>query len=375
MVPPAAKSLDALIAAAGIDPEAGVQIAAAPHLRALDPTRPALLLLDEATALRADTFVQYPPETEVTALRAKGGAAPQSERLPLRELFEKNAAAPEKLVALLLPGVAAEEARFDFRGLRGVIARLRDPHGGCPWDLAQDHQSLRPHLLEETYEVLAALDHDDPAALREELGDLLMQVVLHAQIAAQTGEFDIDDVCEGIRAKLVRRHPHVFADADLRTADAVVDHWDRFKAAERDAAASALDGVPPTLPALARAQALAGRAARRGFAWPDDGALLDTLVEAVRDLRAADPAQAGEEFGDLLFVLAEFARRRRIEAEDALRTAASKFERRFRALEASLVAARLELRQLDQETLRQHWEAAQGAEGQAEPGGAAGAPS
>lgn len=371
MAAAAKASLEALIAAANLDVAAGLQIADVAQLRAVDPTRPLLLLCDtpdalHADALNTDALAKYPPETGALVL-TRGDNAGRLGRsaISVGEIARGGLAERTDLLAVALPAVAAEEVRGDFLGLRGVIARLRDPENGCPWDLAQDHRSLRPHLLEETYEVLSALDRGDPAALREELGDLLMQVVLHAQIAQQAGEFDLDGVSESIRAKLVQRHPHVFGDAEAKTPDEVVARWDELKAAEREDDASALEGVPPTLPSLARAQSLAGRAARRGFAWPDDEALLGKLTEEVRELASVLPvagrsAQAEEELGDLLFVIADFARRHEIDAESALRGASAKFERRFRALERSLEAAGLDMRDLDVAELIRRWEAVKG---------------
>ena len=367
MAAAAKASLEALIAAANLDVAAGLQISQVVQLRTVDPTRPLLLLCDtpdalDADALNTDALAKYPPETGATVLtRGDGDGRLRRSEISVGEIAREGLAERTDLLAVALPAVAAEEVRADFRGLRAVIARLRDPENGCPWDLAQDHRSLRPHLLEETYEVLSALDRGDPAALREELGDLLMQVVLHAQIAQQAGEFDLDDVSESIRAKLVQRHPHVFGDAEAKTPDEVVARWDELKAAEREDDASALEGVPPTLPSLARAQSLAG--GRRDAASPGrTTSLLGKLTEEVRELASVLPvagptAQAEEELGDLLFVIAGFARRHEIDAESALRGASAKFERRFRALEWSLEAAGLDMRDLDVGELIRRWDA------------------
>ena len=205
---------------------------------------------------------------------------------------------------------------FDIRnapdGVRGVIDYLRDPVDGCPWDLEQTHESLRPHLLEETYEVLEAIAAGDPAELCEELGDLMMQVVLHAKLAEQAGDFTLDDVSEGIRAKLVRRHPHVFGDGTADTPKLVEGAWERIKAEERPQRESVLDGVPKTLPSLARAQSILGRAERNGFA---------------RELAHS------EDLGQRLLDLVQHARAHDISAEDALRDALAAFERGVRSLE------------------------------------------
>ena len=207
---------------------------------------------------------------------------------------------------------------FDVRdapdGVRGVMDRLRDPVDGCPWDNAQTHDSLRPHLLEETYEVLEAIASGDPADLCEELGDLMMQVVLHAKLAEQAGDFTLDDVSEGIRAKLVRRHPHVFGDGTADTPKLVEGAWERLKARERPNRESVLDGVPRTLPALARAQSILGRAERNGFTREPEGAV---------------------ELGERLLNLVQEARELDVSAEDALRDALGAFERGVRLAERS----------------------------------------
>ena len=207
---------------------------------------------------------------------------------------------------------------FDVRdapdGVRGVMDRLRDPIDGCPWDNAQTHQSLRPHLLEETYEVLEAIAEGDSAELCEELGDLMMQVVLHAKLAEQAGEFTLDDVAEGIRAKLVRRHPHVFGDGSVNTPKLVEGAWEQLKARERPHRKSVLDGVPMTLPALARAQSILGRAERNGFAR-----------------EVAESTELGERLLDLVQV----AREQGVSAEDRLRDALAAFEHGVRRLETN----------------------------------------
>lgn len=365
-------SIDALLVASGVDLRSGVQIAGASQLLALRPTLPALLLIDAATGwelpepLRA-ALLKYPVDTEVVALeRDQPGGDVRAAVCSVGDLIDGLLAQRPRLVAVLVRPIKAEDVRQDFTGLRGVIARLRDPVDGCPWDLAQDHQSLRPHLLEETYEVLEALDSGDAGSLREELGDLLMQIVLHAQIAEQAGDFDFDDVSEGIRAKLVHRHPHVFADVDASTPDQVAANWEVIKSDEREPDASALDGVPAVLPSLARAHSLSGRAARHGFAWPNDEAVLAKLQEELLELaEAEDRDEAGratEEFGDLLFVVADFARRHAINPEDALRIACTKFDRRFRALEASFRTDGTALRDVDHETLLRRWNDVKAAE-------------
>jgi len=230
-----------------------------------------------------------------------------------------------------------------------LMARLRDPTGGCPWDVAQDFASIAPYTIEEAYEVAEAIARRDMEALREELGDLLLQVVFHARMAEEAGEFDFEAVAAAISEKLIRRHPHVFADATERDAEGVHLAWEAHKAAERAAksakrqeAPSALDGVALALPALARAQKLQSRAARVGFDWTEAATILDKIEEEIAELReemaAAEraPARIEDELGDLLFALVNLGRRLELDAEGALRHANAKFERRFRRVEALL---------------------------------------
>jgi len=222
-----------------------------------------------------------------------------------------------------------------FSGLRKVIAALRAP-GGCPWDRVQTHESLRPFLLEEASETLEALDGGDPAALCEELGDLLLEVLLHVQIAEEAGEFSLEDVVYGVGDKLVRRHPHVFAGATAETPEAVVDQWEELKREERGER-SALSGIPVTLPALARAQAIQRRASRAGFAWENVAQAWDALDEELRELREArTPEEQRDEMGDALFALAGLARWLDADAEDALRATCHGFQTLFERLESAV---------------------------------------
>lgn len=215
------------------------------------------------------------------------------------------------------------------------MATLRDPDHGCEWDRAQRYETIVPHTIEEAYEVADAVARGDLADLRDELGDLLFQVVFHAQIAQEQGEFDFADVATAIADKLVARHPHIFSrePAPDGARDA---HWETLKAAERAAkgASSALDGVAKALPALMRASKLQKRAARDGFAWPDRGGPEAKILEEIEELRGADAEQIMEECGDFLFAAVNLVRGYGIDAEEALRHGNAKFERRYRAMEA-----------------------------------------
>jgi nucleoside triphosphate diphosphatase len=228
--------------------------------------------------------------------------------------------------------------------LINVMAALRDPDTGCPWDREQDFVTIAPYTIEEAYEVQAAIASGDPAQLKDELGDLLFQVVYHARLAEERGWFSFNDVAQSISDKMIRRHPHVFGDEAARSASAQTAAWEAQKAQERLARAETgvLAGVAATLPALKRAQKLTARAARVKFDWPNPEAVLDKLAEETAELRAElpemNPDRVADELGDMLFVLANLARKLGHEAETCLDGANRKFIRRFGAIEAALAA-------------------------------------
>jgi ATP diphosphatase len=252
---------------------------------------------------------------------------------------------------------AAEE----LEALLRVCAQLRDPQQGCPWDRAQTLGSIAPHTIEEAYEVADAIAAGDPARIRDELGDLLFQVLLDAQLAREQGWFEFADVAAGLREKLVRRHPHVFGDKKDETHAALARQWDSHKAAERAAAGlqGTLAGVPRALPALVRAAKLGRRAAAVGFDWPDEQAVRSKITEEVREtesaIAAGDPTAVAEELGDVLFVLVNWARLLHVDPETALRAANDKFERRFAAMEARIAARGLDMKELSFEQWDQLW--------------------
>ena len=220
-----------------------------------------------------------------------------------------------------------------FDTLVNIVAKLRAPDG-CPWDREQTHSSLRGNLLEECYEVLEALDEGDAEELGYELGDLLMQVVLHAQIASEAGEFELGDVIKSINTKLIYRHPHVFGSVKVKDAKEVLVNWEALKKGERESGASMLDNVPGQMPALSYSQEIQDRVARVGFDWEDVSGVIDKLAEEVGEFKQADSQERKEqEFGDLLFTLANIARRLGIDLEAALRQANQRFYRRFSRME------------------------------------------
>lgn len=265
--------------------------------------------------------------------------------------------------------MADAETLDSLARLIDIMARLRAP-GGCPWDREQTPESLRPYLVEEAYEVLDAIDRGDLDGQRDELGDVLLQVVFHAEIAAEQGHFRLADVARAIADKLVRRHPHVFADVQVRDADEVVHNWQRIKAEERraaggDAVGGLLASVPAALPALVRAQQVGEKLAHVGFDWADLPALLDKVDEERRELdeavRAGDRAAAGRELGDLLLTLASVARHLDVQAEMALRDATTRLAERVAHVEAAAQASGRLLDALDDAERDRLWDAAKGA--------------
>jgi ATP diphosphatase len=228
-----------------------------------------------------------------------------------------------------------QDAQTPLERLLTIMASLRDPVSGCEWDRAQDFGTIAPYTIEEAYEVADAIERGDMSALRDELGELLLQVVFHARMAEEAGHFAFDDVAAAISAKLEGRHPHIFGDAESGD-ELQTERWEKLKAAERTAAGatSALDGVAQALPALMRAEKLQKRAARQGFDWPDTAGPAEKVREEMAELDEADAAHQAEEAGDLLFAAVNLVRAYGIAPEDALRAANAKFERRFRAMEA-----------------------------------------
>ncbi len=217
-----------------------------------------------------------------------------------------------------------------------VIRRLRAPDG-CPWDRVQTHETLRPNMLEEAYEAVDAIDDNDMPHLKEELGDVLLQVLLHSQIASEDGEFNIEDVAKELKDKLIHRHPHVFGNAKIDNADKVLEAWDKLKAEEKTERKSAMDGLSRAQSALISAQKISKRAVKTGFEWPDEDSLYDCIMSEFNEFKQAenecDKSHMEEEFGDILFATVNLARWNKIDAEQALLKANKKFEKRFRKME------------------------------------------
>ena len=335
--------VEPVLSVLGIDGLEGLQLSdatdlAAAHHPHLDPGRPALIgqLYGQrlASGVKLTLMNAYPEDWPVTLVRAAGVAGSSALTMALYELDRGDRC--DHLTTLYVPALPQGGG---LPALQDTVARLRAPDG-CPWDREQTHGSLRANLLEETYEVLASLDAEDSDRLCEELGDLLMQIAMHVQIATEEGSFQFADVIGGIDAKLRRRHPHVFGDRSVGSTAEVLRTWEAIKMAERthsqqgEEELSRLDGVPAILPSLARAQALGERAARAGFDWPNLHGVLDKVREELAELRdSTDKESQAEELGDLLFSLVNVARWLDVDAESALRGTCQRFVQRYTWME------------------------------------------
>ncbi|MDY6893315.1 MAG: nucleoside triphosphate pyrophosphohydrolase [Chloroflexota bacterium] len=251
-----------------------------------------------------------------------------------------------------------EQGLDNFTTLEEIVARLRAPDG-CPWDRKQTHASLKPYLIEEAYEVLQALDEENSDKLCEELGDLLLQIMLHAQIAREAGKFEMRDVIRSIATKLIRRHPHVFGNSEAGTAEEVEQEWELLKQDERREGDSLLSDVPRVMPALSYSHSIQRRVAGVGFDWKEFGGVLEKLAEEVQELERASTAQQRiHEFGDILFSLVNVARWQDVNLEEALRLANERFYRRFEYMEEICRQREVSLRELSLDEQNALWEEA-----------------
>ncbi|HUF40073.1 MAG TPA: nucleoside triphosphate pyrophosphohydrolase [Anaerolineales bacterium] len=313
-----------------------------------------------ASEVKLTLMALYPDEHPVRLVHGAGTDRLLVEDLALWEIDRSDQIG--LLTSLYLPPLPENTS---FESFLEIVSRLRAPDG-CPWDREQTHLSLRPFLLDEVYEALDALDRDAPEELAEELGDLLFQIVFHAVIAAEAGDFTMADVLKGIGDKLVRRHPHVFDGLAVDGVDEIIRNWDRLKAEEKlakkgsaeRAPGSILDGVPRGLPALAQASSLQRRASRTGFEWPDIGGVFDKLEEELDELRNAPEAERASELGDVLFVLAHLANWYGFSAEDALRETNLRFRERFGYVEEAVRAAGRSLGEMTLDDMNVLWEEA-----------------
>ncbi|WP_054533432.1 nucleoside triphosphate pyrophosphohydrolase [Herpetosiphon geysericola] len=306
-------------------------------------------------AVRASLLRRYPSDYQIQSLAATG----------LNQTTLANASPAQ---AWYLPALSIEADLASPSTLEWIMARLAGPQG-CPWDRKQTHASLREFLLEETHETLEALDAEDWPNLKEELGDLLLQIVFHAEFGRQAGRFDLDQVYAAINSKLIRRHPHIFGTTEVSDADEVLRNWDAIKATEHKEKGSqresALDGIAKTLPPLATAQLMGKKAAKVGFDWPDISGVWEKVHEEIGELQAAaSPEEQAAEFGDVLFALTNLARWLKIDSESALRGTIAKFRRRFVAVEQAAQAQGRQLSQLSLSEADTLWEAAKRTEKQ-----------
>jgi tetrapyrrole methylase family protein/MazG family protein len=355
--------VEPMLAAVGVDllPQTAIVDAldlVSQHHPLFPPNAPALVAQvysqQVAGELKITLMAQYPDEHRVQLVHSAGTAEERVEDVPLHAIDRS-----EHIAALTALYVHPLGENTSFEEFQELIAHLRAPEG-CPWDREQTHTSLRRNLIEEAYEVLEAIDVEDPKAMQEEFGDLLAQIVLHAQIATEAGEFRMSDVLNGILTKLISRHPHVFGDVELKDAQSVIANWEHLKADERKAKGEQrgiLDGVAAALPALSQAETYTARAARVGFEWPNIEGVLGDVSEEVEELKSAESAEEkAAEFGDIIFALVNLARWLKIDPEAALRAANARFKRRFAYVEESARQQRRQLKDMTLEEMDQLWD-------------------
>lgn len=346
----AVSCVDVVLEAVGVDPSEGLIILDALSLAAdqLDFRKPQLVTqiysLPVASEVKLTLLERLEPETPIVLVRAAGCEDQQVAELTLEELDRVDWI--DHLTTLYLP-TGGPETLTPLEYLRWVVARLRDPDGGCPWDLKQTAQTLRKYVLEEAYEVVDAIEQEDPDALCEELGDLLLQVYLQSQVAQDEGDFELDEVARGIAEKLIYRHPHVFGQGEqLDSPEAVKKQWEELKAQEKAAKAldaefvSVLSDLPAALPSLSLAEKIGKKVAHVGFDWPEQQGVLDKIAEEYAELLEAceqdEPEAIFHELGDVMFTLVNLARWHKLDPEDALRQTNHRFRRRFQAMEQAL---------------------------------------
>lgn len=358
------------LAALGVDALDGLVVAdaltlAAGHHPPFGPDAAVLIgqlySSDVAADVKLTLMNQYPDEHPIRLIHAVGTLEERVEPLRLYQVDRSQGIG--ELTTLFVPPMSQPSS---FEAFQETVAHLRAPDG-CPWDREQTHQSLRPHLLEEAYEALGAIDADDIAALKEELGDLMLQIVIQTQIATEEGEFSMADVIASINAKLIKRHPHVFGDVEVTDVEQVLRNWETLKAAERgekDSGKGLLDGVPIALPALSQAAELQRRARRVGFDWPSIEGVSRKIKEELEEVAdAPDPEAKADEIGDLLFAIVNFARWHKVDPEAALRRACRRFRRRFSKLEAKAQGMGKDMADLSLEEMDHLWEEVKAGEG------------
>ena len=349
----------------GIDPIEGLTILDAADLSSLPEDMPTALVVTQvynqqvASEAKLSLMEIYPDDHPVMLVRNLGLEDEKILPLPLYEIDRQRDI--DHLTSLYVPAAPAKTREFTLEPLTDIMARLRAPDG-CPWDIVQTHASLRSNLVEEVYEVIEAIDLEDAELLCEELGDLLLQIVFHARMAEETGDFSMQDVIDGICNKLIRRHPHVFGQISVRDAAEVLLNWEQIKKEEKKERTSLLDGVPKDLPALMGASKMQQKAAKAGFDWADIGPVWGKLDEEIAELKQAiqqkDTAHTEEELGDVLFSVVNLARFLKVDAETALRRTNGKFKHRFSHVEARVKASGHSWKEFTLEELDAFWEEA-----------------
>lgn len=362
--------IEPTLAALKIDGIAGLQVldatdVAAGHHPQINPDHAALIAQVYGQRVASDVKLtlmnQYPDDHQVTVVHAAGTP---DQRLDVVPLYEIDRLPLAHLTTLYVPPFdLAPGAVTSFEGFEETIAHLRAPEG-CPWDREQTHESLRSYLIEEAYELLDAIDSGDPEHMREEMGDLLLQIVLHCQIAVDEGEFSMPEVIRQIDAKLKRRHPHVWGSVDVNgDPEKVTANWEQIKAEERadkgEVEKSLLDGIPRSLPALAQAHEYDRRTARLGFDWPDEAGVVDKVKEELEEvMQAATPDEVFHEIGDLFLAVAALARWKKVTPEDSLRAANRRFYARFTFVERRVRESGKQITDMSMDDLNTLWDEA-----------------
>lgn len=375
---PSMSCVDAVCSALGIDPTKGLVVGDAFELQGVFLGKPLLVTQVYsrliASEVKLKLMQQLDDEHPITVIRAAGVPGEEMvahiplyelDRVPWIDHMTSVYIPAQSQVVPAAPGPTAEKCTYPLDPLVEVMKKLRAP-GGCPWDQMQTHESLRRYLVEETYEVLEAIDKADWEHVKEELGDVLLQVVFHAEIAAENQRFDINDVIAAVTEKLVRRHPHVFGAVHVENAAQVSINWEKIKQRERELMGeeykSILDGVPKGLPALTRAEKIQAKAAKVGFEWEDIAGALEKLLEEIQELQEAwkekDRAAVHAELGDLLFAIVNVARYLDVDPEMALREATEKFIARFQYIEKAAAQKGQDLHQMSLEEMDELWNAA-----------------
>ncbi|MFG6497505.1 nucleoside triphosphate pyrophosphohydrolase [Fictibacillus sp. UD] len=353
--------LDEMYTALKIDPIEGCQILDGTSLKKDEiQIRHHLVIVQVydsfiASEVKLTLMEKYPDDYEVVVVTAAGSSDESIKRVPLYELDQTVTL--NNLTAVYVPPVKEDELLYrDFSFLKNVIARLRGP-GGCPWDQKQTHVTLKKYLIEEAYEVLDAIDEEDDEALAEELGDVLLQVLLHAQIGEDEGFFAIEDVIAVLTEKMIRRHPHVFSDVSAENADEVVANWDAIKAQEagKEDRESLLDGVPKGIPGIQKAFLYQKKAAKVGFDWKEAGPVYDKILEELKEFQEAEGDEQQKELGDLLFSVVNLARFYKIDPEEALNETNRKFRKRFSYIEHALKEQSLSFDDVTLEEMDRLW--------------------